>query len=192
MFFYSCPLQENKLQQIGMIANLETDFEPNQHLFQDRRNICDWIRNKPNVSVSICGQGKQCPALASSKFGLHVRGDTFGSQRLMDTILSGTVPIFTRTEQYAIVPRWIDWSKISVFLNLSSEGTFSADLERILSDEGYEQKYKTLLENRELFHWKTLYPFDTYMYMLQAHIYPETRKLSSDWSVLLLPRQRTF
>ena len=75
-----------------------------------------------------------------------------------------------------------------MFVNVSSEDTFSTDLERILSDEeGYEQKYKTLLENRELFHWKTLYPFDTYMYMLQAHIYPETRKSSSDWSVFLLP-----
>jgi hypothetical protein len=33
-----------------------------------------------------------------------------------------------------------------------------------------------------------LHPFDTYMYMLQAEVYPESRHSSSPWSVLILPQ----
>jgi hypothetical protein len=39
----------------------------------------------------------------------------------MDTILSGTVPLFTRREQYEVLPDWIDWKQLSYFVPLYLE-----------------------------------------------------------------------
>jgi hypothetical protein len=139
--------------------------------------------------MPFCGHGNQCPALAQSKFVFHVRGDSFGSNRLMDTLLSGTVPIFTRTQQYSVTVPWIDWNQLSYFLDMenSTKLSFSVSLGDILRDEeGYKKRHQKVLENRHLFDWTSLYPFDSYMYMLQAHLYPETRHASSPWSVLIL------
>jgi hypothetical protein len=183
-----------KLYDLAMIAGFKPEIE-------DRQKVCDWIRNGPtnNWSMPICGKGDMCPTLAQAKLGFHVRGDTFGSQRLMDTILSGTVPIFTRIEQYGIQPPWINWTKLSYFINLDNTSTpeeFQKSLHHILGHDdeqqqqgGLQQRHQAVLENRKLFDWTTLFPFDTYMYMLQAHLYPETRHASSSsrWSALILP-----
>ena len=146
--------------------------------------------------MSICGEGQQCPALAQSRFGLHVQGDSWGSNRLMDTILSGTVPIFTRRGQHRVVPSWYNWTIMSSLLpyeDFEDNSTgFLIALKDIIHDEkGYHEKQKAVLQNKPLFDWTTLHPFDTYMYMLQAHLYPETRHppdaFSEIWPVLILP-----
>lgn len=210
-----------KTQDVVMIASVNHE---KLHYFQDRLNVCEWIRNNNNynntdtdtdhnnatttIIMSQCGQGEQCPALAQAKFGFHTRGDTLGSNRLMDTILSGTVPIFTRREQYDILPAWIDWkNQLSVLLPMNNSddepaaiksnqtaasSSFLQALKAILQDEqGYQERQAAILQHRALFDWTTLYPFDTYMYMLQAELYPETRhpidKISSVWPALLLP-----
>jgi hypothetical protein len=150
-----------------MVANLNAPFKPNNHLFQDRRNICQWIQNKShiNVTASNCGEGQQCSALADAQFGFHTRGDTFGSSRLMDTLLSGTVPIFTRMEQYQCLPKWINWTAISYFVPLSSQTNFSTALNNVIRDKkGYQERYQAVLENRKLFDWTTMFPFDTCKY----------------------------
>ena len=72
--------------------------------------------------------------LAQSRFGFHVRGDTFGANRLFDTILSGTVPIFTFKEQYDILPQWVDWKGLSYFVSITTEDAFTESLDRILAD----------------------------------------------------------
>jgi hypothetical protein len=179
--------RSKKTQDIAMIANMK---------HKDRQFICNllWETNS-TVRIAHCGQGQQCPALAQAKFGFHVPGDTFGSNRLMDTILSGTVPIFTREEQYYILPKWINWRKLSYLLPLeaekTNETTFLGSLYVILSDvDGYREKHQTVLKNYHLFDYSTLYPFDTYMYMFQAELCPETRwnVSQSAWSVLMLPK----
>jgi len=57
-----------------------------------------------------------------------------------------------------------------------NETTFETQLRSILSDSRtYQKKLDLLLRSRHYFDWKTLYPFDTYMYMFQSELYPETR-----------------
>jgi hypothetical protein len=209
-----CPLSEEKIYDVAIIASLHHHDHRNGH--EDRRSICEWLMtnlskqesmmmvDKKNnnssstattIRIPFCGQGKQCPVLAQSKFGIHVRGDTFGSNRLMDTILSGTIPIFTRREQYDIVPSWIDWKQFSYFIDMenATQTSFLASLTELVYDKAgdYHEKYQALMEHRHLFDWTTLYPFDTYMYMLQAELYPDTRRdpTTSPWSGLALPPQ---
>lgn len=122
---------------------------------------------------------EQCPALSLAKFGFHVRGDTWGSNRLYDTILSGAVPIFTRRQQYPpTIPDWVDWNQLAYFLDMTNVTTRSQFIEKflpILSDrQGYFQRYEAVLKFRHLFDHTTLFPFDRYMYQLQEYYYPET------------------
>jgi hypothetical protein len=191
----ACDPVDTKLYDVALIATRHTDRAG----FEDREFVCHGLgfgsssnSTTSNVGMPICGPGEQCPALAQAKLGFHVRGDTFGSNRLMDTVLSGTVPIFTRIEQFAIQPPWINWTKLSYFVDLANL-TSPEDLPKFLHNilvhdkEGMEQRHKEVLDNRNLFDWTTLFPFDTYMYMLQAHLYPDTRKGSSRWGALILP-----
>ncbi len=67
---------------------------------------------------------------------------------------------------------------------------FHMELDSILEDvELLKKKTQLVLDNRDLFDWNTIIPFDTYMYMFQAHIYPETRVNSSKYSALIMPPQ---
>jgi hypothetical protein len=198
-----CALSEQKPYDVAMIASMHED----RPAFVDRRNICKWLSSNSSwIKTSVCGHGNRCPALAESKFGFHAAGDTWGSQRLMDTILSGTVPIFTHLNQYEIVGKWIDWSQLSYYLPvhnnssptlnvtrrsvrpLATQEVFLKRLQDILNDkEGYERRHKAVVEHIPLFDYATLYPFDTYMYLFQAELYPETRQRRSRWSALRLP-----
>ena len=191
---------KEKLHDLAMIAT----FKINDANFLDRQHVCqwtkDWIHNNNNnnssstnrnkqVSMPICGPGSQCPTLGKAKFGFHVRGDSAGSQRLMDTLLSGTVPLFTILEQYDVVPPWFDWSQLSYFVNVTSRTAFIESLQAVLDDpNGYEQRQAAVFEHQPLFDWQTLYPFDTYMYMLQKDLYPKISKTSthSRFSALIL------
>ena len=134
-------------------------------------------KTKP-IDMPVCGRGTQCPALGQAKFGFHVRGDTWGSNRLMDLLLSGTVPIFTHQEQYNVLCDWIDWKRLSFYLPLKDipKELFWEKLQTILNDEeGYQQRYETILASRHLFDHETIFPFDQFMHRLQIEIYPETK-----------------
>jgi hypothetical protein len=100
----------------------------------------------------------------------------------LDTLLSGTVPIFTMKEQYDILPTWLDWRKLSVLLPLNdgkNETQFLHELEAILADDsGYKDRHRAVLQHHDLLDWNTLHPFDLYMYSLQAELYPATRHRS--------------
>jgi hypothetical protein len=213
-----CPSSSSSSSSKPYDATLIATLKPDDERFQDRQQICEWLlmrrrnttttptttQHPPDMQtlrVPICGRGLQCPTLAQSKLGFHVRGDTFGSQRLMDTLLSGTVPVFTRREQYAVQPPWIDWHKLSYFIdmestpeqsqspsqsqsaanmNMTQEEKFVHQLQSILrNDTAYQERHRAVLQNQKLFDWTTLVPFDTYMYMLQAELYPETRILGT-------------
>lgn len=165
-------------------------FLPNQPKFQDRENICEWVQNDTAYAMPHCGPGVQCPGLAQAKFGFHARGDSFGSNRLMDTLLSGTVPIFTRAEQYDVLPSWIDWGIISYFADVSNRTSFLESLEQIIADTDlYVVKQGNVQANRDLFDYNTLIPFDTYMHMLQCRLWPELRRenLRTQYNALILP-----
>jgi len=190
----------NKTLDIAMIATMKGKYD-------GRNNLCNWLKENPNVK-SFCGGGNRCPALANAKFGFHVSGDTFGSQRLMDVLVSGTVPIFSHLDQYTIQGDWIDWDQLSYYIPLHNDATaysedkvtkfsmtenavqelFSKRLQRVLDDEeGYRKRYKAVIDHLEFFDMRTIYPFDTYMYLFQAELFPETRHSQSRWSALILP-----
>ena len=185
---FPCPHAKEKLYDFAMVATLK----PKLKTFQDRQHVCDWIHHGLlNSTMAICGGGDQCPILAQSKFGFHVRGDTFGSSRLMDILLSGTVPIFTRRQQYTVLPAWIDWDQLSYFVNVSDKEPFLSSLQGILQDrDGYQRRYDAVLTHQPLFDWETLYPFDTYMYMLQHDLYSTATTLGNHrrFSALRLPQ----
>lgn len=155
-----------------------------------RADICAWLRKQNNVySVVACGEGMQCPALSQAKFGWHVEGDTLGSQRLMDTLLSGTVPIFTHPGQYDILPSWIDWHSISVYVNADRPSTFFRFLRRVVKGhQTYRDKRNQIVRNERLFDWTTLAPFDTYMYTIARQVVPlyQTRANSAPFPILRL------
>lgn len=178
-----CPLSP-KTSDLAMIASLR----PRDRKFRSRRDICQWIKKETNYSMPVCGPGRQCPALAEARFGFHARGDTYGANRLIDTLLSGTVPIFTYQQQFDLMPEWIDWSQMSYFAPVTNKTSFLGSLDKILADkEVSERKLHNVVMNSDLFDWETPIPFDIYMYMLQAHLWPELRRNESRYSALVLP-----
>eukprot|EP00977_Amphora_coffeiformis_P021580 scaffold9517_cov200-Amphora_coffeaeformis.AAC.1 len=184
-------LPREKKYDFAMIAQIKV-----AESFESRRNICQWIaQERPQYSMPVCGMGEQCPGLAQARFGFHVRGDSYGANRLMDTILSGTVPIFTMKEQYDILPDWIRWDDFSYFADVNDKDNFLHTLDSIIRDtELYEQKLAAVMVNRELFDWTKNVPFDTYMYMLMAEIYPQYQRPPSDspYSALELSKPGGF
>jgi len=154
---------------------LIASFETWNQKIGERIKLCDVLkRNDTSFRVDACGPGKQCPALAQAKFGFHVRGDTPGSNRLMDTILSGTVPIFTHEKQYGVLPSFIDWRKLSYFADIKADRkTLVRSLRAIVQDErGYAKRRKAVLRNLKLFDYSTKLPFEMYMYHFSLLIYP--------------------
>jgi Exostosin family len=218
-----CPVvaPEPRKYDFSMVATLNPIGRAT--VFQDRINVCDWIRannhdihnktkNKKTstnetlstsssssassfgvLKMNVCGLGTQCPTMTDARFVIHAKGDTDGSNRLMDGLLTHTIPIFTRTSQYDVLPHWIDWKALSYFANISDRTTFIKDLFRIQSkaeeESSYRQKFQTIRDNTDLFDYETVVPFDTYMYMFQAALFPELKRdnLKSPYSALLLP-----
>lgn len=83
------------------------------------------------------------------------------ANRLFDTLLSGTVPVFTLKDQYKSQSDFYDWDKISYFANVSNETAFLEDMNKNLSNKtDIMVKTKNVLDNRDLFDWQTLVPFD--------------------------------
>lgn len=167
-----CPVhREPASSDFALIASLKTD----EARFVERLKLCDILkRHRASFRVKTCGLGKQCPALAQAKFGFHVRGDTPGSNRLMDTILSGTVPIFTDVKQLDVLPSFIDWGKLSYFADLNTgERAIRETLQTFVQDEEeYEEKHEAVLRNAKLFDFSTEIPFELYMYHFSLLIYP--------------------
>jgi len=178
------PTVVEKTHDFVMVATLHKGNQRKKVNFNPRQNICKWLSKLKqqqhkdyNFSTSICGEGQQCPALAQTRYGFHVRGDTWGSNRLMDTILSSTVPIFTSPEQYKILPDWIDWKVLSVEVNLTSKDEFQKGLDPIIKDmDGslYQEKLQHVVSNRDLLDWRSGIPFDAYMYMFQRKLFPKS------------------
>jgi hypothetical protein len=113
----------------------------------------------------------------------------------MDTLLSGTVPVFTAMEQYDMLPDWIDWNLISNFANISQRHVFMRDVRNMAKNtKAWENTMQHVLLNRDLFDWKTLVPFDVYLYQLSVQLWPtaewerrEKHPISTPFTALKLP-----
>ena len=133
--------------------------------FQSRSNVCQWLKNGQNYSVSHCGPGPQCPALGQARYGFHLRGDTWGSNRLMDTLLSGVVPLIESLEQIKILPDFVQWLDVVYLVDVSNETNFHASMQALLakSDAEYQQKLANITMQRGTFDHRKERQFDLYM-----------------------------
>jgi Exostosin family len=165
----ACPPVAPKRHDFAMIASThnDSDHPGKRNAFQSRRDICDWLgsSHQRNVSVAACGGGTQCPALAQARLGFHVRGDTWGSNRLMDTIMSETIPLFTNEEQYRILPSFYPWKEVSYFVNVTDQGAFFASIDDIMSrpESEYLEKMRLIKENMHILDHRQPYQFDRHM-----------------------------
>lgn len=162
-----CPPVAKKTHDFAMIAtfkhNLTNVWKIQQRAFQSRADVCEWLG--PDKRVRKCGPGDQCPALAEARYGFHVRGDTWGSNRLMDTIMSRSVPIFTAQEQYDILPSFYPWREVSYFVNVSNKEDFLKGIDGILArpEAEYEEKIRLIDEHMHLLNHTRQYQFDGHM-----------------------------
>jgi Exostosin family len=162
-FYVGTPCDERQLDKkdFAMVATLK----PENINFLTRSNVCKWLQNGQNYSVSHCGKGPQCPALAQARYGFHLRGDTWGSNRLMDTLLTGVVPLIESMEQIQILPDFVPWLDFVYLIDVSSEEKFHTSLEAILTkgDSEYQEKIANITMHRDLFNHMKGRQFDLYM-----------------------------
>ena len=151
---------EQKTQDFAFIGKLHGKGPRLDKRYDDRRNTCNWM-SQANYSYSVCGKGDQCPHLSNALLGFHLRGDSWSSNRLFDTLLSGTVPVFTNEHQYGSQPQWYDWDRISYFVNVQNKTNFIHSTKEILKNKtDIMVKTKNVLDNKDLFDWQTIVPFD--------------------------------
>ncbi|CAB9530692.1 exostosin family [Seminavis robusta] len=160
-----CSHHTNKTKDFAMIATLK----PNSKLFQDRSHICDWLhegQKHQNYTVALCGRGNQCPALGEARFGFHARGDTWGSNRLIDTLLSGAIPLITSPQQIQILPDFVPWEEVTYQVDVASAAAFDASLQSILQkpEQELEEKLTNISKHLDIFNHKKGRQFDLYMH----------------------------
>jgi Exostosin family len=157
-----------KTHDFAMIASLRDDEDiPDyrKELFRARGYVCKWLQQETIASIHTCGGGSQCPALGAARYGFHVRGDTWGSNRLMDTIMSRTIPIFTNEIQYDILPPFYPWRRVSYIVDVSNRDTFKDAIHRIMErpESDYAEKLKIIDQNMHLLNHTQPYMFDRFM-----------------------------
>eukprot|EP00934_Nitzschia_sp_Nitz4_P009030 Nitzschia sp. Nitz4//scaffold117_size69655//64527//65705//NITZ4_006032-RA/size69655-processed-gene-0.94-mRNA-1//1//CDS//3329533675//9020//frame0 len=157
-----CPtsLQSKKLFDFTFVGTRK-DGNPD---FVMRKTICDWL-NETKFSMSVCGFGDQCPTLSQARYGFHIRGDTWGSQRVVETLMSGTIPLFTNERQYDVLPPFVPWRDVSYLVNVSTREAFVQSLNEILAlpESVYKEKMKIVDDYRYLLDHTQIYQFDAYM-----------------------------
>lgn len=149
-----------KTHDFTMVATMK----PGNPDFSSREDICQWLQNG-SYSVSNCGFGDQCPALARAKYGFHPRGDTWGSNRVIDLLMSRAIPLFTDQHQYEILPPFVPWKDLTYLVNVSNQESFAASLKDILSRPAseYREKRRLIEDYMHMFDHRKLYQFDAYM-----------------------------
>jgi hypothetical protein len=169
---------EPKQFTFGMVATMRSEL--NKRHFTERMNVCMWLNSSYSslhlletlqnriTPPPFCGKGEQCPVLAQSRFGFHVPGDTYGSSRLIDIILSGSVPVFTHPAQYSILPPYVPWEDLSILVPVMPVTT-EEEFVRSFADKvqlydrlrGEVDKYASLVD------WETPVPFEQYMWLFR-------------------------
>ncbi|GFH53500.1 predicted protein [Chaetoceros tenuissimus] len=183
-------VQHNKTQDVVFVgAMVRNNKRCNlcNYRMRFRRHGYNWISHS-KWSYAVFGKGENCPHVQEARVGMHFRGDTISASRLIDTILSGTVPVFTAKEQYLAVPDFIDWDKISYFANIENITEFNTSMNSILANRtDIDIKTRNVLQNQDIFDWQSGATFDMYMYYFQRWLYPNSTRLeTSQFSALKL------
>ena len=156
--------QPAKTHDFVMVASMHPERED----FLTRNNVCNWLTNSSlhSYSVAACGGAPHCPTMAMAKYGLHVRGDSLGSQRVMDTLLNGGIPLFTDPAQYAVLPDFIPWSKLTYLVDVASENKFHASLQdKVLTTGNAEYQAKLELVEQYKDFWDHTQPMQLDAYL---------------------------
>jgi hypothetical protein len=150
----------SKTHDFTMVATMK----PGNPDFSSREDICHWLQSG-TYSVSNCGFGDQCPALAQAKYGFHPRGDTWGSNRVIDLLLSRTIPLFTDPRQYDLLPPFVPWRDLTYLVNVSTRQAFEQSLKSIQSRPAsdYQKKRRLIEDYMYLFDHRQIYQFDAYL-----------------------------
>ena len=190
------PSPTNKTHDFAMVTSWQRG-----KTFLTRQKICEWLHtgsanNQTSIhthnttttssrtktyTVSRCGPGPQCPALAQAKYGFTAEGDTMGANRPMDTLLSGTVVLFTHELQYQVLPDFLPWRNMSYFLpvsswkevhNITTQERFEADLQQLLRlpDDDYQKKRQTIAATRHLLDATQPYQLDLYLHQFALRL----------------------
>ena len=157
---HACPPAASKTHDIAFIGSLH----PNRTHFQPRRNACNWLMNQTGSkiwTIKTCGEGQQCPTLAEARMGLHISGDTLGSNRLIDTLLSGTVPVLTNKSQYYINAPFFPWKKMTVFAPVNTKTSFFEGIAKAMVSKAAEFNRVHNISTRV--DWHNNYLFEQYM-----------------------------
>jgi hypothetical protein len=169
-----CNIEANKTDDLTFIGELHHKNKrcsTCNFRLRFRREGAKWVKQS-KWKYSVFGHGEKCPSLSQALVGMHFPGDSPSASRLVETILSGTVPVFTTREQYEAIPNWIDWSQISFFADIRNTTLFDLNMNVILSNKtNIMSKTAKLVKNRALFDWNTTFPFDLYMLQVQKMIY---------------------
>ena len=171
---FKCDSQP-KQYDTAFIGTMDSHLGYKRPTFQLRRSICEWLqRNEDLVSVAHCGKGDQCPHLAQARLGFHVRGDTLGSNRLIDTLLSETVAVMTAADQYNIMPPMIPFEQMTVFVDgfKYQEKEFVDRVRDILDNGEYERVQKFNRDRRisTFLDWGHSHLAHLYMVAFQQHV----------------------
>ena len=95
----------------------------------------------------------------------HFRGDTWGSNRLLDLLMTETIPLFTNEQQYNILPNFIPFREMSYLINVTTKEAFYESLDTILElpESEYQQKLNLIRQYAPYFDHTHVARFDGYM-----------------------------
>ena len=155
-----CRSKHHKRYDVSFVGNMA----PKKKAFGARRQACSWLGHQNALSVGLCGHGRShCPMLGESRLGLHIRGDTYGSNRLMDIFLSDAVPVFTHAEQYSILPPLFPWRDMTMLADVSSMSAFIESLLSFRNASAATQRQNQIKNASVVFDWSNPTLFEKYM-----------------------------
>ncbi|ONK78167.1 uncharacterized protein A4U43_C02F15210 [Asparagus officinalis] len=126
-----------------------------------RRKLYNLLRNKPNVhfsfgSIKHRGIAEATKGMRSSKFCLHIAGDTPSSNRLFDAITSHCVPVIVSDHIELPYEDILDYSQFCIFVRSSDAIKKDYLFERIkgVSKEEWSSMWERLKEVEGYFEYR--------------------------------------
>jgi len=123
-----------------------------------RNNVCDAIKDKPNVwlnktewtnKISNVNQEKFLEIMSQSRFSLAPRGYGKTSFRLYEALNLGSIPVYVYDQPWLPYTEILDWNKMAVLIHVNDISTMYEKLHKITDSEiadmlTYYEHYKHL------------------------------------------------
>jgi hypothetical protein len=134
---------QSKTVDVSFIGALH----PDRVSHELRRQACKWLSNQTDVTAGACGEGDQCPVVGQSRLGLHIRGDTVGANRLVDILLSESVPVLTNARQKNVLPLFLPWDKMTFLVDSDNSSLNHEASLPTVSGSHFVSSLKHILDN---------------------------------------------